>query len=59
MANGPAKGLAPPIPLRLLAFEADLRRLPRPFLDPLWAGVDALEGELVSVLDGLAAGPYK
>ena len=29
--------------LRLLAFDAELRGLPQPFLEALWAGVDALE----------------
>ena len=37
--------LSPADCLQLLAFEAELRRLPRPFLDALWAGVDALERE--------------
>jgi len=36
--------LSPTDRLRLLLFDAELRRLPRPFLDALWAGVDALEG---------------
>ena len=29
--------------LRLLAFDAELRRPPRPLIAALWAGVDALE----------------
>jgi hypothetical protein len=30
--------------LELLAFDAELRRLPRPLIEALWAGVDALKG---------------
>jgi len=29
--------------LQLPALDAELRRLPRPLLDALWAGVDALD----------------
>jgi hypothetical protein len=28
--------------LRLLAFDSELRRLPRPLIDAIWAGIDAL-----------------
>ncbi len=34
--------LSPADRLQLLAFDAEFRRLPRPLLDALWAGVDAL-----------------
>ena len=34
--------------LRLLAFDAQLRQLPRPLLDALWAGVDAVEAACVA-----------
>jgi len=35
--------LSVPDALRLLIFDAELRRVPRSFIDALWAGVDALE----------------
>jgi hypothetical protein len=34
--------------LRLLALDAELRHVPRPLIDAIWAGVDALEGSRVS-----------
>jgi len=34
--------------LRLLAFDAELRRLPRPLIAALWAGADALDLLLLS-----------
>ena len=33
--------------IRLLALDAELCRLPRPFIDALWAGVDAVEARRV------------
>ena len=47
-------GSLPPDRLRLLAFDAELRRLPRPFLDALWAGVDALESSSGSSGEGMS-----
>jgi hypothetical protein len=35
--------LSPADRLQLLAFDAELRRLPRPFIEALWAGVDAVQ----------------
>jgi len=35
--------LSPADRLRLLTFDAELRRLPRPLVNALWAGVDALK----------------
>jgi hypothetical protein len=35
--------LSIPDRLRLLLFDAELRRFPRPFIDALWEALDALE----------------
>jgi hypothetical protein len=35
--------LSPADHLQLVAFDAQLRRLPRPFLNALWEALDALE----------------
>jgi hypothetical protein len=43
--------LSPADRLRLVIFDAELRRLPRPLLDALWLALDCLEG---AEPDGLA-----
>jgi hypothetical protein len=35
--------LSPADRLELLAFDAELRRLPRPLIEAIWAGVDAVK----------------
>jgi hypothetical protein len=49
--------LSPADRLRLLVFDAELRRVPRPLIDALWAGVDALEREMGSQVGSTGSGP--
>jgi hypothetical protein len=40
--NDALRRLTPAKRLELLAFDAELRRLPRPLIEAIWAGIDAL-----------------
>ena len=44
--------LSPEDRLELLAFDCELRRVPRPLIDAIWAGVDALRIRSVGDLRG-------
>ena len=49
--------LSPADRLRLLIFDAELRRVPRPLISALWAGLDALERDKGSQVGSTGSGP--